>query len=133
MSTEQGSRFFSLREKYAPQSQPPAVLLMKNAVSQSDKSTETARLLSKDKATEAVSKIARGIECLFELKPHSEVNQNGPGKRTRSKKYEGWRLLMHVNSNCHAGWLVCPFFANGVCPLNNALRKYHPGGGGTNS
>jgi hypothetical protein len=97
-----------------------------------DRTSASNFLLSKDAAIEAVRNLYKGVSCGFVLRKYVDVMER-KGLKLTSSFYDMYFLLCYENTLMHASWAVCPYYADGSCVIEKAVRKFQPSQGGTGS
>jgi hypothetical protein len=80
-------------------------------------------LLSKEAAIAAVRKLHEGISCGFVLRKYVDVMKR-KGLKLTSSFYDPYFLICYENTLMHASWAVCPYYADGTCVIEKAVRKF---------
>jgi hypothetical protein len=97
-----------------------------------DQTIATKSLLSKNAAIDAVRDLHKGVSCGFVLRKYVDVMGRN-GLKLKSSFYDPYFLLCYKNTLMHASWAVCPYYADGSCVIEKAVRRFQPSQGGTGS
>ncbi len=77
-------------------------------------------------------KILTEEKCAFDIVRFSDFKSSFQGSSLRSSAYEKYLVLCHGQSKYHAGWMVCPYVRNSICPVSKGLLQVKTKLGGTN-
>lgn len=89
-------------------------------------------MLSKERGESAVHDIVTGNKSRFRLVMFHEFKKYHQGSSFKSKHYERFYVLCHLNSSCHSGWMVCLYVLIGFCLKSKEMFSIQTKLGGTN-